>query len=93
MTLVALASKDALVMGTDSLATVPRQLVDPRDLLMYFDRDNDFKIKVDDHGKPLLDSLPTLMDQAQSVPYNQLNNVSKLFDLSPLPMGVMLILS
>ena len=88
-TLVALASKDALVMGTDSLATVTRQLVDPRDLLMYFDRDNDFKIKVDDHGKPLLDSLPTLMDQAQSVPYNQLNNVSKLFDLSPLPMGVM----
>ena len=88
-TLVALASKDALVMGTDSPATVTRQLVDPRDLLMYFDRDNDFKIKVDDHGKPLLDSLPTLMDQAQSVPYNQLNNVSKLFDLSPLPMGVM----
>ena len=88
-TLVALASKDALVMGTDSLGTVPRSLVDPLDLLEFFDIDNGFKLKVDDHGKPILDSLLTLMEQAQSVPYNQLGNVSKLFDLSPLPMGVM----
>ena len=88
-TLVALASKDAIVMGTDSLGTVTRPLVDPLDLLNYFDRDNNFKIKVDDQGKPLLDSLLTIMEQAQSVPYNQLGNVSKLFDLSPLPMGVM----
>ena len=29
------------------------------------------------------------MDQAQAVPYNQLGNVLKLFDLNPLPMGVM----
>lgn len=88
-TLVALASKDALVMGTDSLGTVTRGLVDPLDLLEFFDIDNGFKLKVDDQGKPLLDSLLTIMEQAQSVPYNQLNNVSKLFDLSPLPMGVM----
>ena len=88
-TLVALASKDALVMGTDSLGTVTRGLVDPFDLLEFFDFDNDFKLKVDEQGKPLLDSLLTLMEQAQSVPYNQLGNVSKLFDLSPLPMGVM----
>ena len=88
-TLVAVASKDALVMGTDSLATVTRRLVDPLDLLEYFDTDGEFKIRVDDQGKPLLDSLLTVMEQAQSVPYNQLGNVSKLFDLSPLPMGIM----
>ena len=88
-TLVALASKDALVMGTDSLATVVRPLVDPLDLSEYFDDSNEFKIKVDDQGKPLLDSLLTIMEQAQSVPYNQLGNVLKLFDLTPLPMGVM----
>ena len=88
-TLVALASKDALVMGTDSLATVTRLLVDPLDLSDYFDADNGFRIKVDDQGEPLLGSLFTVMDQAQSIPYNQLGNVSKLFDLSPLPMGVM----
>ena len=88
-TLVALASKDALVMGTDSLATVTKLLVDPLDLSTYFDANNEFKIKVDDQGQPLLDSFLTILEQAQSVPYNQLGNVSKLFDLSPLPMGVM----
>ncbi len=88
-TLVALASKDALVMGTDSLGTVTRRLLDPFDLLECFDPKDDFKIKVDDEGKPLLDNFSILMEQAQVVPYNQLSNVSKLFDLSPLPMGVM----
>ena len=76
-------------MGADSLATVTKPLVDPLDLSEYFDADNEFKIKVDDQGKPLLDSLLTIMEQAQSVPYNQLGNVLKLFDLTPLPMGVM----
>ena len=76
-------------MGADSLATVTKPLVDPLDLSEYFDADNEFKIKVDDQGKPLLDSLLTIMEQAQSVPYNQLGNVLKLFNLSPLPMGVM----
>ena len=88
-TLVALASKDALVMGTDSLGTVTRRLVDPFDLLECFDPKDDFKLKLDDHGNPLLDSFSILMEQAQAVPYNQLSNVSKLFDLNPLPMGVM----
>ena len=37
----------------------------------------------------MLESFVTLMEQAQDVPYNQLGNVSKLFDLSSLPMGVM----
>ena len=88
-TLVALASKDALVMGTDSLGTVTKRLVDPFDLLDCFDTQDDFKLKSDDNGTPLLDSFSKLMEQAQAVPYNQLSNVSKLFDLSPLPMGVM----
>ena len=88
-TLVALASKDALVMGTDSLVTVTRRLVDPLDLLECFDPEDEFKLKVDHQGKPRLDSLSTLMEQAQAVPYNQLSNVSKLFDLTPQPMGVM----
>lgn len=88
-TLVALASKDALVMGTDSLGTVTKQMVDPIDLLECFDSNNGFRLKVDDHGNPSLDSFSTLMERAQTVPYNQLSNVSKLFDLSPLPMGAM----
>lgn len=88
-TLVALASKEALVMGTDSLGTVTKRLVDPRDLLEYFDEEDDFRMKLGEDGMPLLDSFFTVFEQAQSVPYNQLGNVKKLFDLSPLPMGVM----
>jgi len=88
-TLVALASKDALVMGTDSLGTVSKPLLDPFDLWKCFDPQNDFKLKLDDKGKPLLNNFSALLEQAQAVPYNQLSNVSKLFDLSPLPMGVM----
>ena len=88
-TLVALASKDALVMGADSLGTVTKRLVDPFDLWECFDEEDGLKLKVDAQGKPLLDSFSVLIEQAQAVPYNQLSNVSKLFDLSPLPMGTM----
>ena len=88
-TLVALACKDALVMGTDSLGTVTKSLVDPSDLLGYFDVNDDFKLKLDDQGNPLLDSFRTLLERAQAVPYNQQSNLAKLFDLSPLPMGAM----
>ena len=86
-TLVALASKEALVMGTDSLGTVPRLLVDPRDLLRYFDSEDHLKLGED--GRPLLDNFGDVIEQAQTIPYNQLGNVKKLFDLDPLPMGVM----
>ena len=76
-------------MGTDSLGTVTRRLLDPLDLLECFDPKDGFKLKIDDQGKPMLDNFSILLEQAQAVPYNQLSNVSKLFDLSPLPMGVM----
>lgn len=88
-TLVALACKDALVMGTDSLGTFAKRLIDPVDLLRYFDANDDYKLKLDDQGNPMLDNLRTLFEQAQDVPYNQQSNLTKLFDLSPLPMGVM----
>ena len=51
-TLVALASKDALVMGTDSLATLTKPLVDPLDIIQYFDTEDDFRIRLDDKGMP-----------------------------------------
>ena len=86
-TLVALASKDAIVMGTDSLGTVPRDLVDPFDLLDYFD--SKFKLKMNEDGSPLLEEWGDILRKSQSVPYNLLSNVPKLFSLSPLPMGVM----
>ena len=76
-------------MGTDSLGTVPRLLVDPVDLLEYFDSEDELKTKLDEDGRPLLDNFGDVIERAQTIPYNQLGNVKKLFDLNPLPMGVM----
>ena len=51
-TLIALASKHALVMGTDSLGTQIKQMIDPTDLLEYFDPENGFSLQTDDEGNP-----------------------------------------
>lgn len=88
-TLVALNTRDALVMGCDSLETMTRRLVDPFDLKEYFDIQKDFRLKVDSEGKPLLDEFSRIYNKSQIVPYNQIPHVDKLFSLSPLPMGVM----
>lgn len=88
-TLVALNTRDALVMGCDSLETMTKRLVDPFDLKDYFDIQNEFKIKVDNEGKPLLDEFSKIFNKSQPVPYNHIPHVDKLFSLSPLPMGVM----
>ena len=45
-TLVALATKDALVMGCDSLASETTRLIDPFKLLEYFDSDKNFELKL-----------------------------------------------
>ncbi len=89
-TLAAIATKDALVMGCDSLGSVTRRLVDPFQLINdYFDPDNDYKIKLDTDGKPLLQDFSDIYGKAQIVPFNHMTYVDKLFSLSPLEMGVM----
>jgi len=89
-TLAALATKDALVMGCDSLGSVTREFVDPFALLEFFDYANNFKIKTDTSGKPLLDSFNHIYNKSQIIPYNHMTHVNKLFSLYPLPMGVMI---
>ena len=88
-TLVALASRHALIMGADSLGTVTRNLVNPTRLFQFFDADDDFKLKVGPEGKPILERITQLMEEAEHVPYNQLLHVNKLFRLGLLPIGVM----
>jgi len=88
-TILALASKHALVMGTDSLGTETRQLVDPMTLIeKYFDPAKKFVLRRGNDGEPVLDSIFTLMDEAEQVPYNQLLHVNKLFKLGVLPVAV-----
>jgi hypothetical protein len=88
-TLVAINTMDSLVMGCDSLATVTKTMIDPFDLISYFDSNNAFKIRVGVDGKPLLDSFDKIWGKSQSVPYYHMTHVDKLFSLSPLSMGVM----
>jgi hypothetical protein len=86
-TLVALSTKDSLVMGCDSLASVTKPLVDPWDLRDFFD--DDFKIKTDAKGKPILNNFRQLVGKMEEVPYDHMTHVNKLCSLDPLPMAVM----
>lgn len=88
-TLVALASQHALVMGSDSLGTVSKRLVDPMSLIDYFDTENEFKLKVDAQGQPLLNGFFDVFNKAENVPYNQLLHVTKLFGFPTMPVGIM----
>ena len=72
-------------MGADSLATVTKPLVGLDDLIVFFEESGDDWIL-----KPgALSSFGQILDKAQQVPYNQMDYVTKLFSLSPLPMGAM----
>jgi len=89
-TLAALSTKDALIMGCDSLGSVTMRMVDPFSLFNYFDDKNEYKIRIDETGTPLLKDFHTIYNQAQILPYNHMTHVDKLFSLEPLEMGVMI---
>lgn len=89
-TLVTLATKDAIVMGCDSLGTVTKKLVDPFDLVPeFFDPEADWKLKTDEEGNPILRDFGLVWKKAQTVAFNQMTHVAKLFSLQPLEMGIM----
>ncbi len=52
-TLAALSTKNAAVLRCDSLGTITRCLIDPEDLIEFFDADKNFQLKSDKNGKPL----------------------------------------
>lgn len=87
-TLIAINTRDAVVMGSDSLGTMTRSLIDPCDLAEYFDTANS-KIKIGPDGKPLLHELSQITSRCRNLPYNYITHVEKIFSLSPLEMGVM----
>ena len=55
-TLAALATRECLVLGCDSLGTQLDRLIDPADLIKFFDPDKDYALRVDADGRPLLKS-------------------------------------
>lgn len=89
-TLVALATKDALVMGCDSLGSMMKKMIDPFDLVRdFFDPKKNWKLRINKEGNPILKEFKDVHDKAQEIPYNQMTHVTKMFSLSPLEMGVM----
>ena len=86
-TLVALSTKDSLVMGCDSLGTVTTPSVNPWRLRDFFD--DKFNIRTDSDGKPLLNDFRQIFEKMEEIPYDQMTHVKKLCSLQPLPMGVM----
>lgn len=86
-TLVALSTKDSLVMGCDSLGTVTRSLVNPRDLLEFFD--DNLNLRIDADGNPILQDFKQIYSKTEEIPYDQMTQVNKLCSLQPLPMGAM----
>lgn len=87
--LVALATKDALVLGCDSLGTTTKSIIDPIDLIDFFDAKKDFELKKDEKGNPILKDFKTLYGKVKSLPYTHMTHMSKIFSLSPLEMGIM----
>jgi len=86
-TLIALSTKDSLVLGCDSLGTSTQFLLNPFDLIEFFD--NEFKLKKDKDGNPLLKEFSDIWRKRQDLPFAHMTHMTKLFSLSPLPMGIM----
>lgn len=90
-TLVALATKDAIVLGCDSLSTKTHDLINPISLLRYFDPEDNFNLKKDTHGNPILkDFWADIWSQRQDIPHSHMTHTDKLFSLSPFKMGAMI---
>lgn len=87
--LVALATKDAVVLGCDSLGTTTKYLIDPIDLLGFFDSEKKFELKKNKDGKPVLKDFRGAFQKAKPVPYTHMTHMTKLFSLCPLEMGIM----
>lgn len=75
-------------MGCDSLGTVSRPMIDPRVLLGQFFEPTG-SLRLDESGKPVLNTVAQVIDLTDSVPFDHMTDVDKLISLEPLAMGVM----
>jgi len=88
--LVALATKDGIVLGCDSLGTSLKELIDPFELIEFFDRNKKgWPLRKDKDGNPLFKNYWSLLDKARPVPYTHMTHMNKIFDLTALEMGIM----
>lgn len=77
------------MLGCDSLGTVTKPLIDPFDLMGFFEPKDDFSIKLDKDGKPAIKTFFDVLNKAQQVPVEHMTHMTKLFSLDPLPAAAM----
>src|SRR6266496_2503002 len=82
-TIVALAARDFILVGCDSLATTSADLVFPAAIAATFFEPTG-EIKKDADGITLLQNARQIWEKAQSMPVDQLPSVTKLYDLEPM---------
>ncbi len=87
--LIAINTRDAIIMGSDSQGTVTRPLISPEDLSEYFERDNGQRLKAGVDGQPVLDNWAKIACRTKNVPYKTYTCVDKMHSLKPLNMGIM----
>lgn len=87
--LVAINTRDAIVLAADSQGTVTRPLVDPKDLSEFFDTDSERRLRTGSDGRPILDTWSRIASHTMELPYKVHTQVEKIFSLEPLKMGVM----
>ncbi len=91
-TIVSLATRNCIVIGCDSLATSMKPMIDPLDFMNKFmdeDEKNNYGLKLDDAGKPIFKDLSDLTSITESIPTNQIPNVTKIFHLKPSHIGIL----
>jgi hypothetical protein len=86
--LIALVSKDSLVMGCDSLGSQTNLLLNPLNLADYFEQNNG-TLKIGADGKPLLKTITDLWAKTTAIPIEHMTHMTKLYSLEPLSAGLM----
>lgn len=88
-TTISFATRDCIILGCDSLATVTIPAVPISSLIDFFDPDKEWQWRTDGSGKPVLKGYSDIYGLAEDIPYNQVPSVTKIFSLSPAAAGAL----
>lgn len=87
--LIAVTTRDAVIMAADSQGSVTRPILNIKDLSEFFESDKDRRLRTGGNGQPVLDTWSQIAANSLEIPYQIHSSVQKIFSLEPLHMGVM----
>ncbi len=87
-TIISLATRDCIVLGCDSLATMSKPMIDLEKVFNeYFNEDG--TLRTDPNNKIILQDFGSLYQLSEWIPYNQIPTVTKIFSLEPAKVGLL----